>query len=220
MKSTNTGKISQKVAQILVDSGCVIFRTRIPFKYTSGILSPIYTDNRRLISLPKEREVVADFIIEKIKQEGIPDMIAGTATAGIPHAAWIAAKLSLPMVYIRAESKKHGHKNQVEGIAKRGHKAVIIEDLISTGNSAIESVRALKKLGIKVDTVFAIFTYDLKQAKQNFQRDKVNLISLTNLKATVEAARKRDLLRKDDQIPIILNWAKDPKNWGKKMGYE
>lgn len=220
MKSTNTDRVTQKVAQILVDSGCVIFRTKIPFRYTSGILSPIYTDNRRLISLPKDRDIIIKFLIEKIKRSGIPDLVAGTATAGIPHAAWIAKELNLPMVYVRTQPKKHGQKNQVEGIAKRGQKAIVIEDLISTGNSSIASVKALRKMGIIVNIVFAIFTYNLESAKRNFAKNNVKLITLTDLAQTVQAARISQILRTDDQISQVLEWPKDPENWGKKMEFE
>src|SRR3990172_9073304 len=112
MKSTNT---ADKVASILYDIGAVIFRPQQPFKYDSGIISPVYTDNRLIISYPVQREEIIELLIGKIKEIGIPDVIAGTATAGIPHAAFIAQKLNIPMVYVRPKPKEYGKTNQVEG---------------------------------------------------------------------------------------------------------
>src|SRR3972149_1585610 len=119
MKSTNTeNKIPQKVAGILLDIGAVLFSRNKPFKFDSGILSPVYTDNRLIISHPKSRDQIVNYLIAEVKKVGIPDVVAGTATAGIPHAAFIAQKLKIPMVYVRAKPKEHGRGNQVEGNLK------------------------------------------------------------------------------------------------------
>ncbi len=218
MKSTNTDKTASAVASILYDIGAVIFRPKQPFKYDSGILSPVYTDNRLLISHPKERDKVVSYLIAEVKRIGIPDVVAGTATAGIPHAAFIAQKLKIPMVYVRAEPKSHGKGNQVEGVIKRGQKVIVVEDLISTAGSSVRVVEALRKLGAKVTDEIAIFTYHLKESEDNLKKAKVKLHSLTDLEHSAKAAVRKGYL-KHEQIGVVLDWAKDPRNWAKNRGF-
>lgn len=212
MKSTNTA--SRKVAEILLDIGAVLFSRNKPFKYDSGILSPVYTDNRLLISHPKEREKIVGYLIEEVKKIGVPDVIAGTATAGIPHAAFIAQKLKIPMVYVRSKPKEHGRGNQVEGVVKRGQKVIVVEDLISTAGSSVRVIEALRKLGAVVSDEVAIFTYGLKESEENLKKAKVKLHALCGLGDACEAAKKKGFL-KDEQVALIKSWAKDPQNWGK-----
>ncbi len=220
MKSTNTeNKTADQVASILYDIGSVILRLRQPFRYDSGILSPVYTDNRLIISHPKERTKIVDLLIAKIKEIGIPDVVAGTATAGIPHAAFIAQKLNIPMVYVRAEPKGHGKGNQIEGKITRGQKVLIIEDLVSTGGSSIRVAQALRKVGAEVTDELAIFTYGLAEAENNFKRNKIKLHTLTNLEHSASVAAKKGYLKKE-HVKMILDWSKDPRGWGKKMGFE
>lgn len=216
MKSTDT---ATEVATILYEIGAIIFRPKQPFKYDSGILSPVYTDNRLIISYPKKRDKIVQFLIQKLKEVGIPDVIAGTSTAGIPHAAFIAQKLNLPMVYVRSQPKNHGKGNQVEGLVKRGQKVVVIEDLISTAGSSTRVVEALRKMGAKVEDIICIFTYNLKESEENLKRSKVKLHPLTNLETSAKVAVSKKFL-KPDQVSVVLDWAKDPKNWGRKMGFE
>lgn len=213
MKSTSTAE-SQKVASILLDIGAVLFSRNKPFRYDSGILSPVYTDNRILISHPKEREKVVALLVAKIKKIGVPDVVAGTATAGIPHAAFIAQTLKIPMVYVRSQPKDHGKGNQVEGVIKRGQKVIVVEDLISTAGSSIRVVNALRKLGAVVTDEVAIFTYRLKESELNLKKAKVTLHALCDLSDSCQAAKAKGFL-KDEQIELIKSWAKDPKNWGK-----
>ncbi|MDP2632267.1 MAG: orotate phosphoribosyltransferase [Candidatus Curtissbacteria bacterium] len=216
MKSTNT---ATEVATILYEIGAVIFRPKQPFKFTSGILSPVYSDNRLIISYPKQREKIVDLLIQKLKIVGIPDVIAGTSTAGIPHAAFIAQKLKIPMVYVRSEPKEHGKGNQVEGLIKRGQKVVVVEDLISTAGSSTKVVEALRKMGAKVEDIICIFTYGLKESEENLKKSKVKLHPLTNLETSAKVAVSKKFL-KPDQVNVVLDWARDPKNWGHKMGFE
>ncbi len=218
MKSTNTE--SKKVAEILLDIGAVLFSRNRPFKFDSGILSPVYVDNRILISHQKERKVIIGELINLIKQY-FPkvDIIAGTATAGIPHAAWVADRLDLPMVYVRSAPKDHGRGNQVEGQIKRGQKAVIIEDLVSTGSSSIKVAQALKKLGTIVIGVVAIYSHNLASSKHNFQKAKLPIVNITGTLEVARVAQEKGYLR-EEQIAIIKQWIADPKNWGKKMGFE
>ena len=167
MKSTSIGNTAKRVATLLFESGAITFRTSRPFKFTSGILSPVYSDNRFLISDVAKREEIADFFVRKIRSIKSVDVIAAVATAGIPHAAFVAQKLKLPLVYVRASKKGHGLENQVEGRIKRGDTAVVIEDLVSTGQSSTSAVKALRKLGANADNLLVIFTYDLKTARDN-----------------------------------------------------
>lgn len=205
--------IAEQVAKILLDIKAVSLNRQNPFKYASGILSPIYTDCRLLISYPNERRKIIDFYEEAIKTSGIPvDMVAGTATAGIPHAAWIAERLDLPMVYVRGSAKNHGKGNQIEGKITEGQYAIVIEDLISTGGSSVESVLALRNAGVSVSHVFSIMTYGMQKAVENFQNNNLSLVSLTDFQTVVTTAEKLDYIQKKDQ-EIILQWAKSPTTW-------
>ena len=216
MKSTNTGKLA---AEILLDCGAVTFRPKQPFKFTSGILSPIYVDNRYLISYPGERKKIIKLFRQLIKNFPKFDILAGCATAGIPHAAWLANELNLPMVYVRSAAKEHGKGSQVEGILARGQKVLVIEDTISTGASSIAVISALRKMGADIVGEVAIYTHTFRTAQDNFKKAKVKLETITSLQDVAEAAKSRGLL-KQDQVNMILAWAKDPKGWGKKMGFE
>lgn len=216
MKSTIT---ASKVASVLYDVGAIIFRPKQPFRYDSGILSPVYTDNRLIISHPKQREQIVNFLIAEIKKIGIPDVVAGTATAGIPHAAFIAQKLKIPMVYVRSEPKSHGKGNQVEGAIKRGQTVIVIEDLISTAGSSVRVIEALRKLGAKVTDEVAIFTYKLKESQENLKKANVKLHFLTDLESSAKIAVEKGFL-KEDQVQTILDWSKDPRSWAKNRGLE
>lgn len=216
MRSTDIDKkIADQTAEILLEVGAFIFRPRQPFRFSSGILSPVYADNRLLISYPKQRKQVLKYLISKIHKIGQPDVIAGVATAGITHAAWIAQKLDLPMVYVRPKPKEHGRQNQVEGKIKRGQKILIVEDMVSTAESSLASIDALRKLGAKVVDEIAIYTHQMPQSKKNFKKANVKFHALTNLQSVAEIAQKKGFL-KPDQIATILDWARDPQNWAKK----
>src|SRR3989338_9579762 len=182
---------SATVAKILLELHAVALNSKKPFRYASGILSPVYTDCRVLMAYPDKRRLIRDLYIEAIKKSGVRfDVIAGTATAGIPHAAWIADKLNLPMVYVRGKAKDHGKENLMEGIIKNGQKALVIEDLISTGDSAINSVNAVRAAGGEISHVFSIITYGLKKADENFKENNLKLISLTSFAEVVNLAEK------------------------------
>lgn len=200
--------VSETVAKLLLELNAVTLNPKKPFKYASGILSPVYTDCRVLMNYPVQRRLIRDLYIDAIKKSGVNfDVIAGTATAGIPHAAWIADKLSLPMVYVRGSAKDHGKENLMEGIIKKGQEAIVIEDLISTGESAINSTNAVRAAGGKVSTVFCIITYGMKIADQNFKKNNLKLISLTTFQEVVEIAQELNLLSKEE-VKIVLDWIK------------
>lgn len=205
--------ISEQVAKILLEIKAVTFSPKKPFKYASGILSPVYTDCRVLMAYPSSRRIVRDFYIEAIQKSGVEfEVVAGTATAGIPHAAWIADKLNLPMVYVRGKAKDHGKENLMEGVIKKGQKVIVIEDLVSTGESALNSVQAIRNAGGQLEYVFSIITYGLKKAEENFKQNNLKLISLTDFADVIKEAEKSGYINKED-IPTILDWIKDPTSW-------
>ncbi len=211
---------SETVAKILLELNAVTLNPKKPFKYASGIISPVYTDCRVLMAYPSKRKKVRDLYIDAIDKSGVKfDVVAGTATAGIPHASWIAEKLNLPMVYVRGKAKDHGKENLMEGIIKKGQKAIVIEDLVSTGESAINSVKAVRAAGGEISYVFSIITYGTEKAAESFKENRLKLISLTTFADVVEESQKLGLIE-NKEIEIILNWIKDPQGWGKKNGFE
>lgn len=210
----------EDVAKILLEVGAITLNSKNPYRYASGILSPVYTDCRLLLAYPKLRRKIRDLYLQAIKDSGVKvEVLAATATAGIPHAAWIADKLDLPMVYIRGKNKDHGKENLVEGLIKKGQEAIVIEDLISTGESSINSALAVRKSGGKVTNVFSIITYGMDLAKKNFQKNKLKFVSMTTFSDVVTQAQKLGKIDNKEK-EAILEWAKDPPTWGKRMGLE
>lgn len=205
--------LEMTIAKDLLEIEAVFLSPNEPFTWASGIKSPIYCDNRITMSYPAIRKEIAAGLAEKIK-ENYPDVevIAGTATAGIPHAAWVADILDLPMVYIRSKAKDHGKGNQIEGRITDGQKMVVIEDLISTGGSVLEACEAAKREGADVLGVAAIFTYELPKGKARFEEAKTPLITLTNYSALLEVALETDYINQDD-MKLLKDWKEDPENW-------
>lgn len=210
----------REVAEILLEIKAVALRPSKPFKYASGILSPIYTDNRLLMGYPEKRNRVIETMASLLRKKGIEfNVVAGTATAGIPHAAWLASLTGKPMVYVRSKEKEHGKENKIEGLVKEGWKAVVVEDLVSTGGSSINTVLALRSAGIAVNDIVAIFTYQMREAVEKFLAEKISLHALTDFSTMIDvAAEKKYISEKEKET--VLEWNKDPKNWGKKMGFE
>lgn len=205
--------IEQQVAQNLLAIKAVFLSPNEPFTWASGIKSPIYCDNRLTMSFPKVRRLIAKGLAEKIKKQ-FPDVevIAGTATAGIPHAAWVAEILDLPMVYIRSKAKDHGKGNQIEGQITPGQKMVVIEDLISTGGSVLEACQAAKREGADVLGVAAIFTYELPKGATNFNTAKLPLVTLTNYTTLIQTALEEGYISEAD-LALLTAWKHDPGNW-------
>lgn len=205
--------IEQQVAQNLLAIKAVFLSPNEPFTWASGIKSPIYCDNRLTMSFPKVRRLIAKGLAEKIKKQ-FPEVevIAGTATAGIPHAAWVAEILDLPMVYIRSKAKDHGKGNQIEGQITPGQKMVVIEDLISTGGSVLEACQAAKREGADVLGVAAIFTYELPKGATNFNTAQLPLVTLTNYTTLIQTALEEGYISEDD-LALLIAWKHDPENW-------
>lgn len=203
----------KRIAEKLLAIEAVSLNPTDPFTWASGMKSPIYCDNRITMSYPAVRRDIAKSLAELIKKH-YPEVevIAGTATAGIPHAAWVAELLDLPMVYIRSKAKDHGKGNQIEGRITHDQKMVVIEDLISTGGSVIEAVQAASNEGAQVLGVAAIFTYELPQGIENFSKNKIQLNTLTNYSALIEGALEKGLIDASE-IALLKGWKKDPINW-------
>ena len=198
--------LERKIAKHLLDIEAVALRPNDYFTWTSGIKSPIYCDNRITMSYPAIRREIAAGMSEVIKAK-FPEVevVAGTATAGIPHAAWVSEVLDLPMIYVRDSAKKHGKTNQIEGRLLEGQKVVIIEDLISTGLSSLKVAKALEKAGAVVLGVVAIFSYELKKAQDAFAADKVKYHTLTNYNYLIEEAVASDYIKQED-VEKLLEW--------------
>lgn len=203
----------KKIAEQLLEIKAVALNPSQPFTWTSGLKSPIYCDNRLTMSYPKVRKEIANGLAQIIK-ENYPDVevIAGTATAGIPHAAWVAEVLDLPMVYIRGKAKDHGKKNQIEGCISPNQKMVVIEDLISTGGSVLEACVAAEQEGADVLGVAAIFTYGLSKGIENFEKAQVPFITLTNYNELIEVAVSKEYIN-DSEVVLLNKWKKNPKDW-------
>lgn len=214
--------IAQKTAQILLKIEAVSFRFDPPFTYTSGLKSPIYLDNRIIMSHPKERRKIVDFYIYFIKEKiGLQnvDYISGTATAAIPQASWVAGELNLPMVFVRPTTKSYGKGNKMEGYLKPGSKVVIIEDHISTATSVENNATTIVENKGLVKYCIATTTYETKQSQTAIQKLGVKLFPLTTGKKIVDEAVRAGVLKKDEQEKI-MDWFKNPPTWAKRHGFE
>lgn len=204
---------SNQIAKDLLDIEAIFLRPNEPFTWASGIKSPIYCDNRITMSYPHVRRAIAKGLAAVIKTTyPKAEVIAGTATAGIPHAAWVAELLDLPMVYIRSKAKEHGKGNQIEGRIQPNQKMVVIEDLLSTGGSVLEACEAAKREGADVLGVAAIFTYELPQVQENFDQAGLSYVTLTNYTALIESALETGAIQEFD-VALLQEWRKDPAAW-------
>lgn len=198
--------LQKQIAHAMLQVGAVELNPTDLFTWASGIQSPIYCDTRLTISDPAIRKQLANGLAQNIK-EFFPDteVVAGTATAGIPHAAWVSDILELPMVYVRSKAKEHGRGNQIEGKYKAGQKVVVVEDIVSTGGSSITAVEALRAAGCEVVGVVCVYTYNLPKAEEAFDSAGVKYVSLTNFDYLVEAATESGTVAAD-QIPFLKEW--------------
>ncbi|AZB42868.1 orotate phosphoribosyltransferase [Bacillus sp. FJAT-42376] len=204
--------MKEQIAASLLEIGAVTLKPNDPFTWSSGMLSPIYCDNRLTLSYPEIRSGIAKGLARLI-QSSYPDatLIAGTATAGIAHAALVSDILGLPMCYVRGSAKGHGKGNMIEGLAGEGDRAVVIEDLISTGGSSIHTVQALRAAGADVLGVAAIFTYEFDQADQNFSKERISYRTLTDYSTLIQIAEREKRIEKDDINKLKL-WRKEPSS--------
>ncbi len=212
--------IAEEVAKCLLKINAVTFRFDPPYTFTSGLKSPIYLDNRLVMSYPSIRNQIIDFYIQVIKEKIClknVDWISATATAAIPQGAWVADRLGLPMVFVRPSTKSYGKGNKVEGFVKKGAKVLIVEDHISTAESAAGNVQSIRELGGKVDFCIATTTYETGKSQESLAANKVSLFALTTGKIIVETAASMGYLKKAEKEKVDL-WFENPPEWAGKMG--
>ncbi len=209
--------MNEKIARVLLEKKAVTLNAKAPFTFVSGIRSPVYCDNRQMIAYPEEREQIVDAFINESRNYDF-DIVAGTSTAGIPWASWIGDKMNKPMAYIRGAKKGHGTGNQIEGASVNGNRVIIIEDLISTGGSSFSAVEAVREAGGSCVAVVAIFTYDFEKAGKIFEEGGCKLLTITNFSTLVNVAKEDGILT-DKELALVLDWNKNPQNWGPKHGF-
>ena len=204
---------ASQTAELLLQINAIKLNSENPFTWASGWKSPIYCDNRIILSFPAVRNYIRDEFSKNIeKQFGKPDVIAGVATGAIGIGTLVAESLGLPFVYVRPEAKKHGRLNQVEGFLQKGQNVVVVEDLISTGNSSLISVEALRNEGANIKGMAAIFSYGFDVAKENFKNQNVDLFTLSNYDSLLELAVAKEYITEKEQA-LLQNWRKKPSEW-------
>lgn len=211
-----------KVAKLLLSIGAMTFRFDPPYVFTTGLKSPVYLDNRLVMSYPKVRKQIVDAYINVIKENiGLDqvDVISATATAAIPQGAWVAERLKLPMVFVRPTTKSYGKETKVEGVFKKNDKVLIIEDHISTAASVAGNAQAIRELGGIVKYCIATTTYESQKSKDTLKESKIKLLPLTTGKLMAEIALEIGIISKDQKDSIDV-WFQDPPTWAKKMGFE
>lgn len=204
---------SRELAKSLLEINAVILRPNNPFTWASGWNSPIYCDNRLTLRYPAVRKNISKAFADIIEKEiGDVDVITGTATAGIPHAAWIAQNLDKPLAYVRAKAKAYGLGNQIEGGVDKGQSTVVIEDLISTGGSVMSVIEALEVIGAEIKGVLSIFTYGFDKANKKFKEANVPVYTLTDYTTLIDVALEIGAVKESD-LKLLNDWRKSPETW-------
>jgi orotate phosphoribosyltransferase len=204
-----------RTAELLMQIKAIKLDPNHPFQWASGWISPIYCDNRRILSFPAVRNYVRQEIVRIINDEmGSVDLIAGVATGGIAIGALVAQELGLPFAYIRAEAKGHGMGRRIEGVAESGQSVIVIEDLISTGKSSLAAVEALREEGCRIKGMVAIFSYGFEEAINKFEESKVSLYTLTDYETLIQYASENGYIRATD-LELLAQWSKNPAGWSK-----
>ena len=204
--------MNQKIAEILLEIRAVFFRPEEPFTWASGIKSPVYCDNRLILTAPAARTAVEEAIAATVKRE-YPncEVLMGTSTAGSAHAAIAAHLLGLPMGYVRSSSKDHGRQNQIEGRLEKGQKVVVVEDLISTGGSVLEVVNVLREAGAEVLGIVSIFTYGMKKGEARLAAAQVKTVSLTDLDTVASTGAQEGYITEAD-VARLLAFRENPSD--------
>ena len=203
---------ARRIAEDLLSIRAVFFRPDEPFTWASGIKSPVYCDNRLILTAPDVRTEVETALMQTIRRE-YPDaeVLMGTSTAGIAHAAITAQMMGLPMGYVRSAGKDHGRQNQIEGRLEKGQKVVVVEDLISTGGSVLEVVNVLREAGAEVLGIVSIFTYGMKKGLERLAAAKVRNVSLTNFDVIAQVAAEQKYIKPED-VARLLQFRNDPSD--------
>ncbi|MFC4740789.1 orotate phosphoribosyltransferase [Flavobacterium ponti] len=207
---------AQKTAELLLQINAIKLNTENYFNWASGWKSPIYCDNRLVLSFPPIRNYIRDEFAKQIeKQFGKPDVIAGVATGAIGIGILVAEELGLPFVYVRPEAKKHGRQNQVEGFLQKGQSVVVVEDLISTGGSSLMAVEALRNEGANVKGMAAIFTYGFDISKDNFKKANIDVYTLSDYSTLLSKAIEKQYVN-EKEMESLVEWAKSPSTWNQE----
>ncbi|MFL2610595.1 MAG: orotate phosphoribosyltransferase [Flavobacteriaceae bacterium] len=213
MNNTNQTKYKSETAELLLKLKAIKLQPNDPFTWASGWKSPIYCDNRIILSNIGCRNKIANYFSQLIREKYKDvDVIAGVATGAIGIGILVAEKLNLPFIYVRPEAKKHGRQNQIEGEVSKGKKIIVIEDLISTGKSSLNAVKALREAELDVLGMIAIFTYDFEISKNNFLKDSVKLNTLSNYSELLKKAVEINYVSEKD-IETLEKWNKSPESW-------
>ncbi|MDR2910891.1 MAG: orotate phosphoribosyltransferase [Bacteroidales bacterium] len=207
--------IQTEVAKKLLEIGIIKIQPDTPFTWASGWKSPIYCDNRKILSYPETRKFICNKFVELVSKK-YPEagVVAGVATGAIAHGVLVADKLELPFVYVRSSPKGHGLENMIEGDLKPGQKVIIIEDLVSTGISSLKAVEAVNTFGGEVIGMAAIFSYNFQKAKENFTKAKIELTTLSHYQVLIELALEMGKISQK-QVDSLMKWRIDPENWGR-----
>jgi orotate phosphoribosyltransferase len=204
---------AEKTAEFLLQINAIKLNPKNPFLWASGWQSPIYCDNRIILSFPAIRNYLRVEFAKQVEAiYGKPDVIAGVATGAIGIGILVAEELGVPFVYVRPEPKKHGRQNQIEGFLQKGQNVVVIEDLISTGNSSLQAVVALKEAGANVKGMLAIFSYGFDIAFENFKKANVDLHTLSNYETLLELTAAKEYISEEEQ-DTLRKWRKSPSTW-------
>jgi len=203
------------IAEKLLQINAVKLNPQNPFTWASGWKSPIYCDNRKILSYAHVRDYIKSEMTNAVFTV-FPDaeVIAGVATAGIPWGALVADLLSLPFIYVRSKPKEHGMGNQIEGVLNAGQKVVVIEDLISTGKSSLEAVKAIQEAQGEVIGLCSLFTYEFPIAQQIFSAENIKTLSLSNYSSLIDIALEKKIIS-DDEVTLLKSWRENPSEWGK-----
>ncbi len=208
--------IAAEVAQQLLQIKAIKLNPQNPYTWASGMHSPIYCDNRILLSYPLIRKSIKENLATKAQEFGMFNMVAGVATAGIAHGALLADALDLPFVYVRSKTKAHGRQNRIEGELRGNERVLVVEDLISTGGSCLQAVEALETRGCHIAGVLAIFTYGFQQSIQAFEEADCVFKTLSNYETLLKEARKCDYISEAD-LETLQTWNKNPQAWSEQF---
>ena len=204
----------KQVAKYLLEIGAVQLRPEDPFTWASGWKSPIYCDNRKILSYPEIRTKVCDFMVQTINEHfKNVDVIAGVATGAIAVGALVADKMNKPFIYIRPQPKDHGMGNQIEGVFNHGDRVIVVEDLISTGTSSLASAMAVTAAGCIVDGMVAIFSYNFPSARRAFENTSMEIYTLSNYDSLIEAAVEAGQIS-EENLEVLRDWRFHPDTWG------
>ena len=206
---------AQQTAELLLQINAIKLETKNHFTWASGWKSPIYCDNRVILSFPAVRNYIRDEFVKQIEAKfGRPDVIAGVATGAIGIGILVAEAMGLPFVYVRPEAKKHGRQNQVEGFLQKGQTVIVVEDLISTGGSSLMAVEALRNEGANVKGMAAIFTYGFPISEEKIAAAKLDVYTLSNYENLIEKAVEKKYVS-EEELETLKSWNSNPSEWGK-----